>query len=175
LNWRGFGPVPSLLGEHKKYYFKGIAKWAKLAGEPVDEEFTYKGKKINKKASWSIDLYMDEPSMAAFKKSDIQLKPRNDKESGEEYVQFHRFVEMKIKDKETGEDKIVKLHPPKILNEANEEIDTLVGNGSEVTISVDVYKTRMGPGSRLEAVRVENLVEYDKNKVSEDTPVEMPF
>lgn len=156
-----------------KYYFKGTVKWAKVYDTPKDETFTTKkGKKVNKKAAWSLDLYMDEQSMAAYKKSGIQRTVRTD-EDGEEFVSFDR--PLVYKDKETGEDRNRK--PPMILDAENNEFvsDDRIGNGSEVTLSVDVYDTQVGKGCRLEAIRIENFIPFKKQEVSEDTPIEVPF
>lgn len=152
------------------YYFKGKARWAKVTGEPKSETFTYKGKTITKPAQWSLDLFMDEPSLKAFKNSDSQLKVRTDKETEMDFVSFHRPLTIKVKDED------IKLNPPEVLNSENEPITDLIGNGSEVTIKVSMFNTRMGTGTRLEAVRVENLIPYEsKTQVSEDTPIELPF
>lgn len=154
-----------------KYYFKGKVKWAKVYDTPKDDTFKdKKGRTITKKAAWSLDLYMDDQSMAAYKKSGIQRKIREDAD-GHEFVQFDRPLKIKIKDEERT------LEAPKILDSENNEYEgeARIGNDSLVTISVDVYDTQMGKGSRLEAIRIEELVEYTKNSISEDTPVEMPF
>lgn len=37
---------------------------------------------------------------------------------------------------------------------------TLIGNGSEVEVTVAVYDTQMGKGQRLESVKVLDLIEY---------------
>lgn len=42
---------------------------------------------------------------------------------------------------------------------------TKIGNGSDVTVVIDVYPSRMGVGTRLEGVRIDNLVEYDEEEV----------
>ena len=151
-----------------KYYFTGKVKWAKVSGTPENEVFEYKGKKISKPAAWSLNLYMDEKSTQAFNKSGSQLKVREDDDG--EFVEFRR--PLMGKDKE-GND--IKRDPPRILNSDGEVIETLIGNGSEVTVSVEIFPTRMGNSTRLEAIRIENLVEYNPNGVSKDTPIEVPF
>lgn len=155
-----------------KYYFRGLAKWAKVYDTPKDETFvTKKGKKVTKKAAWSLDLYMDEKSMAAYKNSGIQRTVRTDAD-GEDYVQFERTLV--YKDKEGVERNRL---PPNILDSENNEFHSKerIGNGTEVTISVDVYESANGKGSRLESIRVENFIPYKKGEISEDTLIDMPF
>lgn len=154
-----------------KYYFKGKVKWAKVYDVPKDDVFKdKKGRTITKPAAWSLDLYMDDVSMAAYKKSGIQRKIREDQD-GHEFVQFDRPLKRKMKDEE------ITLDPPRILDSENNPYEgtARIGNDSVVTICVDVYDSQMGKGSRLEAIRIEELVEYTKDSVSEDTPVDMPF
>lgn len=76
------------------------------------------------------------------------------------YVTFSRPISKIIKDetKEQG--------PPWVLWEVEgEEVDfddpRRIGNGSVVTCKISVYDTRMGKGHTLEAVRVDDLVEYN--------------
>lgn len=152
-----------------KFYFEGKIKWAKIIDEPKEETFEHKGKKIVKKPAWTLNLYPTEKALKAFKNSNSQLKVREDEDG--EFISFSRPLWGKDKD---GND--VKRDPPRILDkDGNVMKGIYIGNGSDVTVLVDIYNTRMGPGTRLEAVRVENLIEYDKNKVSEDATVDVPF
>lgn len=48
-----------------------------------------------------------------------------------------------------------------------------IGNGSKVTVKVSVYQTKKGPGHRLEAVRIDDLVEFVP--VSQGNPIDLPF
>jgi len=55
------------------------------------------------------------------------------------------------------------------------EKDGAIGNGSTVEVEVTVYQTTKAPGTRLEAVKIIDLVEYAP-EVSEDTVDEgVPF
>jgi hypothetical protein len=55
-----------------------------------------------------------------------------------------------------------------LFTEDGEEKDfedpTRIGNGSTVTCKISVYDTQLGKGHQLEAVRVEELVEYVKTE-----------
>lgn len=139
----------------KTWYLSGTCKWAKVV-EP--------DKKYNK---YSIDLFMDADNWDKFKKSGAQLKIR-DTDSGEQFVTFSRPVAT------LGRDGKLREHgAPLVLNSAGEPIKDLVGNGSKVTVKLDVYDTPKGKGTRLEAVRVEDLVEFVKREVDED--IDVPF
>lgn len=135
----------------KIYYFTGTSKWAKL-WKP-DEKYS----------NYSVDLYMTPKSWEEFKASGLQLKIRES--DGVKYVNFKRPTARLIK----GE--LVNFEHPTILDNEGEPLaeGTLVGNGSTVTLKVLVYDTVKGKGHRLEAVRVDELVEYQDNKaVPED-------
>lgn len=55
---------------------------------------------------------------------------------------------------------------PEVIFEGKEwEADKMVGNGSHVTVVIDVYDSRMGKGTRLEGVRIDELVEFDESEV----------
>lgn len=138
------------------YYFRGVAKWAKVH-EP-DKKFNV----------YTLDLYLDEPSWAAFKDSGLQLKVR-DSEDGE-YIKLRRDAERII----AGD--VVQIGPPDVYllkDGEKEKITSLIGNGSQVVCKVVVYDTDRGKGHRLEAMGVENLVEYEGATVM--TEEEFPF
>jgi len=141
----------------KNYYFSGIAKWAKVQ-EPQDN-FDKTGKE------YSIDLYLNPESLALFQESELRIKLYEDEDG--KYVKFRR-PETKIIKEEA-----VELGKPKVMLNDGTEIDDLVGNGSEVVCKVSVYDTRMGKGHQLEAVRVDNLVEYTGEP--EEIGIEEPF
>ena len=51
--------------------------------------------------------------------------------------------------------------PPEVFDKDNQPIDpTTVGNGSKATVKLSVYDTGYGKGSRLEAVRVDELLVF---------------
>lgn len=129
------------------FYLSGKAKWAKLF--KPDEKYN----------NFQINLYLDKPSLELFDKLGLQLTKRKDDEGT--YVTFRRPPNKLIK----GE--LVNFGPPKVMDKDNNPSDKLVGNGSEVTIKIGVYDTIKGKGHRLEAVRVENLVEFVPTKKEE--------
>jgi len=123
-------------------YFEGPCKWAKIK-DPDD----YQGVK-----RWKIDQYLTKEGFKQLKESGLSLKIRQDDDG--KYVSFSRSVEKEIK----GE--VVKFDPPKILDKELNTLDALVGNGSTVTTKIIVFDTAKGKGHRLEAVRVNELIEF---------------
>jgi hypothetical protein len=55
---------------------------------------------------------------------------------------------------------LVTYTPPEVLDKDNQPFTKLIGNGSTVTCKVIIYDTIKGKGHRLEAVRVDDWVEY---------------
>lgn len=141
----------------KDYYFSGTTEWARLA--KPDTKFDANG-------IYSMNLYMDKKSFKKYKEAGIQLKIKEN--DGKDFVTFKRNAK---RPSDTG---FIENGPPQILvGEDGDDLppNTLIGNGSEVTIKVRVYDTQKGKGSTLEAVRVDKLVPY----VLEDTgPDDMP-
>lgn len=127
----------------KNYFLSGTCKWAKIH-EP-DKKYQ----------NYGIDLFLDEESKTMFKESGLQLTVKKDEKDGE-YISLKRPTVKLIK----GE--TVEFTPPMLLKNDNTEYEdkVLVGNGSHVTCKVLVYDTVKGKGHRLEAVRVDELVEY---------------
>jgi hypothetical protein len=130
------------------YKFTGKCKWAKLA-EPDD----FKGQK-----KYKINLYLDKAGLRQLNESEARLQVRTDDDG--KYVTFSR-AETKLIKEETKEQ-----GPPWVLQVVDgEEVDfddpRRIGNGSTVTVKIAVYDTRMGKGHTLEAVRVDELVEYN--------------
>lgn len=120
----------------------GTCKWAKVR-KPDDKYNNY-----------TIDLYMDKESFSAFELSGLQLTPKEDEDG--RFVRFRRPEEKMIK----GE--VIHYGPPKVVNSDNEVLpDTLIGNGSDVTVRVSVYDSTKGKGHTLEAIRVNELVEFE--------------
>ncbi len=138
----------------KTYYFTGQAYWTKL--DKPDEKYKY----------WGLYLRLDDENRKVLKESGLQLTPGKDKKEGWEYIRLRRPMQKPIK----GE--LVDFEKPKLVDSDNiEYIDRpLVGNGSYVTCKVLVYDTMKGPGHRLEAVRVDSLVEYVPVENKDEAP-----
>ncbi len=136
-----------------------MTKWAKVRSP--DEKYD----------NYQVPLYLTPESWALFKESECQLKEYTDDDG--KYVVFKRRVRefnyAKKEDVENG--------PPDIkIFDGKEYVplpEALIGNGSLVTVRVDVYDTRNGKGHRLVSVGVDKLVEYGGNTLAEQ--LDMPF
>lgn len=106
---------------------------------------------------WSMRLYPDPKSFEEFKRMGLQQKRKKDEDG--EFVTFRRNLlkPWKLKPGESPE-----FDPPKVTDEFGGpwDEDKLVGNGSEVTVKLEVYQTANGPGARIEGVRIDKWVEY---------------
>jgi len=139
----------------KNIYLTGDCKWARV----YEPDLKYK--------RWTIDVYPDAASWSVYEASGLDLKLREDTDG--KHIKLSRPTMKLIKDK------IVEFDPVEILKHDNTPMSTktLIGNGSNVTCKVVVYDTVKGKGHRLEAVRVNELVEFQKDEVdtsNEDSP-----
>lgn len=123
---------------------------------------------------YTINVYLDEAGLEAFQKSGSKKELKRDDEGI--FVQLTRNETSERKDNKTGETSSVFWGPPKVVVidpiEGEKLFKGQVGNGSKVTCKVEVYDTkRYGKGTRLVAVRVDELVEFTPSgPVSEDVP-----
>lgn len=134
----------------KTYYFSGEVMYPKLVTPDT---------KFNEQGIYCLDLFMDNDSWEKFEKSGAQLKVRD--RDGRKFITFKRPAKKLIK----GD--VVDLGPPDVLNNDNSPFDmskSLVGNGSKVTVKVNIYDTMKGKGHTLEAVRVDYLVAYERQE-----------
>lgn len=142
------------------YIFKGKTNWCKV--RQPDEKYD----------NYQVPLYMDEKSWEDFKAAGLRLVPKEDKDG--EFVVFKRkhaeFNNFKKTQQING--------PPDVFikNEDGNYVpfpDKLIGNGSEITVKVEVYETRNGIAHRLVSVGVDKLVVFEREGQS-NVPV-MPF
>ncbi len=135
---------------------KGKCKWAKV------------WKPDNKYAKFSIDICPDAESKEVIKSLGIKNGFKADP-SGDEYITFRRDPSHTIF---RGEER-VPAGKPDVLGV---DPDTDIGNGSDVTIRIAVYsydnKFGKGVGTRLEKVKVDNLVKFDRGS---ETSLDSPF
>jgi hypothetical protein len=135
-------------------YFTGIAEWAQV-------------KRPNKFGNWSLNLYVDKPTRKMYKDAGLRGTPKEGNEDYGDgmYLTFRRPVQRRWKNE------VVDLTPPKVLMADGTEFDGLIGNGSKVTVKVEVYEFGAGvgedgkpygagKGSRLDTIRIDELVEY---------------
>jgi hypothetical protein len=129
-------------------YITGKAKWARVFPDQMDKEY---GEKFH------ITVYPDDASLIALKASGSRIKEKKDDEG----VNF-KFSRDNKKEFKPGEVEI--LGPPKVLTKQGEEyipFTQRIGNGSTVTVKLQVYPSKKGPGTRLEAVCVDEHVPYE--------------
>lgn len=133
----------------KTYYFSGKAMWAKVF-QP-DTKYGVK---------YTIDVVLDPASYDLFLSSGSRSKIRKDEKTGETFVKFTRDESGFRKGEE------VKFGPPDVLSaDGKTPFTQLIGNGSQVTVKVEVYDSKHGKGTRLAAVRVDEHVPFEGNSV----------
>lgn len=164
--------------------FTGKAYWVRI-GSKTDDAYD---------PQWNLRLELDAPSLKAFKASGIQKELR-DVVTGKPdpdgtMVQFSRKVLKIFKGVPTY------FTPPKVYNKdrtvMTEYVDNddkpvtnvpvkdgykrvgpepILGNGSEIEVSIYMFPTKKGIGSQLDSVRIIDLIEYiPENKEEEAAP-----
>lgn len=144
-------------GATRLEYLQGKAKWAKLIHPDVNPNG---GKK------WKIDLYPDEASLEKINKlKEEGLLNVLKKDDDGYYMTFGRATEKIMRGS------VVAFTPPVVLDKDMNITEGLtIGNGSDVTISLEVYKyhkpggAKSGIAARLKAVKVDNLVVFARQR-----------
>ena len=133
----------------KNYTFVGEAQWAKIYEGQLDTQFDASG-------YWSIDVAVE--NTADFKASGSQLRPKKTSKDNPELKKSstgHYFYGFKRKGDQG---------PVLVFAEDGSPFDETIGNGSRVSINVEVYdytyQGKKGKGTRLISVTVLELVEY---------------
>jgi hypothetical protein len=124
------------------YRFTGPVRWAKV--HTPDKKYEHYGLEIKIDAS-------------AYENTGLSGGPSKD---GEGYYSFRRKPDSLVwKNKQQ-----VPAGKPLVLDASGAPTDQLIGNGSVCTIEITVFdydnKFGKGKGHRLEAVRIDELVEY---------------
>lgn len=139
----------------KIYKFAGKCKWAKV--HKVDPKYQ----------QYTIDVYLDEPSMALYKQSGCQMKIKENEDG--EFVTFRRAHQQLIKQD------LVEFGKPTVIDREGKTITENVGNGSDVVVKVEVYDSQKGKGHRLEAVCVLDLVPFgEKEEIAPEGLADLP-
>lgn len=157
--------------------FNGKAQWAKV----------YTPDEFRGAVRWSMDLIMtDDKEWEKFKDLGIQKKVKEGDDG--KYFNLTRsttklmkgklvhFTPPQIYDKdgmvivkyvdEAGIDVRSYDDPNKVIRRIGDPI--MIGNGSEVEVTVSVYPTAMGPGNRLESIKIIDLIHYEKPETAEE-------
>ena len=139
------------------YSIIGQALWAKVFERNRDTESKHPGvqQKLDQTdGQTSITLLMDEEGLAEFESSGSRRKV--DQLDDGPAVQFTRPWKHRI-EAFGGAPRVVDA-------DGNIWDDSVaIGNGSLVEVAFSVYDTSMGKGTRLEAIRVINLVEHEES------------
>lgn len=143
----------------KNIVIKGKLFWARVYEGNHDE---FGGKEFYK-----ITVIPDPKSWSVFNTSGIGVKPKEvNEENGDLGITFRRDVHPKTGVDGQGKAWSIGGGAPRVVNEDNEDITDLIGNGSVGEVLVNVYDITKGAmkgkkGHRLEAVKVLDLVRYE--------------
>lgn len=169
----------------KSFWFRGKTAWAMLYSP--DEYLGREFYKINLYPTPEVFEEMEEVGIFDGRKKKKDDDGGNSGVAGQ-YIQFQCDTE-----KELSSGKMWYFHPPKILdkdeniivdykwtdkNKTDWERDgepVLIGNGSEVEVLVEVYDAgRFGKGTRLKAVKIIDLIEYNPEEEDDDVEEKKP-
>lgn len=141
---------------------KGKCKWANRLFIP---DIEYK--------KWSLVLYPDTDSLEKIR--DLQAEGMKNvlkKDEDGYHVAFSRPTEKVIRGK------VVAFDPPTIVDFQEQPFAGPIGNGSDVTVKLEVYQhsvpgtQKKAKAARVMSVRVDNLVPFEKEKDFTDTEKE---
>lgn len=140
-----------MANKHKSqmYSIIGIANWAKLFERNRDNSEYHEATD----GITCLDLILDQEAITTLKETGSRLRPRMTEEGM--VVKFRRpWAHPKIE---------AFGGAPKVVDHEDNPWDDSVsiGNGSRVEVFFVVYDTPMGKGTRMEGVRVLELVEYE--------------
>jgi hypothetical protein len=136
-------------GKTTTLYFEGVeAQWAKLQEDNLDD--------FGGKLKSCIDVFLTADQWDRLKESGSMIRPKLQPD-GRYLTKFKRNFEHSIP--ELG-------GLPVVVDADGKPFTNLIGNGSTVSVIVEVYPTTMGPGTRLNKIRVDTLVEYTKSIAS---------
>lgn len=152
----------------KTFTFTGKASWPKLSEGNRDmydwnaETMRYDLESATK-GRYSIGLEMNSSDYRELKKTgSMSAKHSKVSDDGFDVVKFNRPHE---KRNFKGEVMAFASGEPVVQNTDGSpwdwSINGMIGNGSEVEVTVSVYDTKYQPGTRLEKVRVLELVPYE--------------
>ena len=140
------------MADKTKYItIEGLCKWARLYPENMDTRF---GDKYN------VDFYPDKKSLLVLKESGFRGKRREDEDG--EYYKLSRDDKNNIEGKGG---------PPKISGPDGSVFKETIGNGSTLSIILEVYPSKYGTGSRISSVTVKNHIPYVKEAQEDGPPV----
>lgn len=161
----------------KTYKLPAEFHWAKVFESNRDKE-GYKGQAKEFGGEYSVVCVLDPEDVAKHKASGSQKKVKSDPEmyDGAKYVEYARRHEAVVK----GEVIRAWSGPPLLYDADGGEWpkDKLIGNGSKGFVKFTVYDAGENKGTRLDALMITELVEFDGAVNNEDyvhSTDEVPF
>lgn len=140
-------------------WLQGKAKWAKLSAP-------------DKYGNWSIQVYPTPKSLEEFRalKEKRNLLNQEKRDDDGSYFIFRRPTQKMMRGKVVG------FAPPEVLKADGESPlrESIIGNGSDVTVKVEVYgytppgASKQSYATRLNSVRVDNLVPFSNTSFDPD-------
>lgn len=134
--------------------FKGLVAWARIWEGQEDD---YNGDK-----HWKLSFYPTKEVAEDIKNAGIQARMKDD--DGEKSGVAGKYFVFKRKLEESfGGGEPQKMEPVKVRDKNGKLIEERIsiGNGSTVEVTLEVYPTkRFGKGTRLNEVRILDLIEY---------------
>lgn len=114
--------------------------------------------------NWSIQLRPDNKSLEMVQNLQKQGVKNNIKKDDDGYFVTYRRPQQKM-----IRGKVIGFTPVEVVDKDGEPIDVAIGNGSDVTIKLEVYQHGTPGGgkskaARLLGVRVDNLIPFVKEK-----------
>lgn len=150
-------------------YLSGKCKWAHLVRPKQWSDET---------PAWEITLWPDQESYnkIALLKEEPAIRNVMKKDEDGYFMKFKRVTELRKKD-----GRRIGLEPPFIVKSDGESplTETLVGNGSDVTIKLEIYRhrgpagPRDGRAARLVGVRVDHLIPFNTSRDLTDKEAKM--
>lgn len=116
---------------------------------------------------WSVTIYPDAEGMKAvsrLREAPSVLNKLKEDDDGE-YIRFKRACQKKVR----GTWRV--YDPPTVLDREGKPLDDLIGNGSDGTVKLEVYKWSTpfpGKAARWESLKVDNLVPYTSKRDNAD-------
>ena len=148
-------------------FFSGTFKWAKL-NEKNAQTFVDKNTGGEDKGPFcSVDFTFDnKDDLKAFKAFKTRNTIKIDDETGEQFVQFRRYLNHKTYPQFGGVPEV------KIRNEdgTNTPFTDLIGNGTKGTIKLSVYDHAYGTACRLDGALITKLVPYEREGKTDEEP-----
>ena len=119
----------------------------------------------NKWNKWSVQIHPNDKGLEIIR--DLQaegLKNMIKKDEDGYYTSFSRPVT-----KETSTGKILSFKPVEVFDKDGKPFDDRVGNGSDVTLKIEVYQHATPGGGKAKAARwvsarIDNLIPFEKER-----------